>query len=150
MIQFSCSSCGKQYQVKPELGGRKTKCLTCSNPIVVPVVSDVVSEVVVAEIDDSRNDGTIEFSLGFFPLGWFLFFCTPVVVVNGIPARQNWGTHRFEMPPGTYEAKIFVPYLFWPECAANSVNFELRPGEHRRVSFYMWPWVYAKGSMSVT
>jgi len=92
----------------------------------------------------------IRVTLRFFPLAFLLLFCTPVVVINGVTYRLSWGTHYFDLTPGQYHVKIFFPYLFLPECGANSVAFELHQGVVRTVSFYMWPWVFAKGSMSVT
>ena len=159
MIKFSCSSCGKRYRVKREFEGKKTTCAACSSTIVVPTISERAPEIVSADNVDSQiveaevvggSEGShIEFSLRFFPLAFFFFFCTPVVVVNGKPANLSWGKHTFDFPPGTCNIKIFVPYMFWPECGANIVTFDLRPGEHRQVSFFMWPWVFAKGSINV-
>lgn len=35
-LSIQCGQCGKQYQVKPELAGKKVKCQSCGTPIAVP------------------------------------------------------------------------------------------------------------------
>jgi hypothetical protein len=35
-IAIQCGQCGKQYQLKPELAGKKVKCQACGTPISVP------------------------------------------------------------------------------------------------------------------
>lgn len=35
-ISIQCGQCGKQYQVKPELAGKKVKCQGCGTPISIP------------------------------------------------------------------------------------------------------------------
>jgi hypothetical protein len=109
------------------------------------------SQIIYAEPADGRPipPGEMHFSLGFFPLGFFLFFCTPVVVINGVAVRLSWGNHRFMFPAGDYVVEVFFPYLFRPKCGANTVMLRLDPGAARYISFYMWPWMYAKGEMSV-
>ena len=108
-------------------------------------------EIVTAELITERpaSPAGIQLTLGFFPMAFFLFFCTPVVVVNGVANRLAWGTHQFQFPPGDYTVKVFFAYMHMSECGANSVYFRLDPGATRRVSFYMWPWMFGKGSMSV-
>lgn len=39
MISFQCDSCGKTYKVKPEHGGKKTKCKACGSELVIPAKS---------------------------------------------------------------------------------------------------------------
>ena len=110
------------------------------------------SEVIDAEIVSPATPQTtgIQLTLRFFPLAFLLLFCTPVVVINGAAHRLAWGSHWFPLQPGHYNVKVFFPYLFWPECGANSVVIELHHGTVRTVDFFMWPWVFAKGTMSVT
>ncbi|MBM3980171.1 MAG: zinc ribbon domain-containing protein [Planctomycetes bacterium] len=44
MIAFDCPGCGKNFEVKDEFGGRKTKCPKCGAGIVVPVRSTPPAE----------------------------------------------------------------------------------------------------------
>jgi len=83
----------------------------------------------------------------FFPLAFFLFFCTPVIEINGQKNRRTWGTHFFELPPGFYKIKIYFSYLFIPECGANQIKFNISERQIRKVSFNMPPWIFAKGTM---
>lgn len=89
----------------------------------------------------------VEVKLSFFPLAFFLFFCTPTVVVDGKPQRLSWGTHFIGLAPGLHTLKIFFRYLFAPECGANSIDVIVREGTFTKVVFYMPPWMLAKGSL---
>lgn len=91
----------------------------------------------------------IAFDIGFFPLGFFLFFCTPVLVVNGVAYRCGWGKHYFDLQPGQYHIKFFFPYLFMSECGANAVVVDLHPGNVRTVQYYMWPLIFVPGTINV-
>ena len=37
MIEFACESCGKQYRIKDELGGKTAKCKECGNVLHIPM-----------------------------------------------------------------------------------------------------------------
>jgi ribosomal protein S27E len=43
-ISIQCGQCGKQYQVKPELAGKKVKCQACGTPIPVPAGGEAKAE----------------------------------------------------------------------------------------------------------
>lgn len=89
----------------------------------------------------------LDVNMGFFPLAWFLFFCTPTVVVDGEPHRRSWGTHFFELEPGRHTIKIFFRYLHMAECGANSIDLTVEEGKISRIKYYMPPWMLAKGSI---
>ena len=110
------------------------------------------SEIVNAEVVSPQAvpGSRIQVSVKFFPMAFLFFFCTPVVVINGVANRLPWGTHQFDFPPGQYHVRIYFPYMMWPECGANETSFQLEPGALRRVNFYMPPWVFSKGSISVS
>ena len=91
----------------------------------------------------------IETQLGFFPLAFLLLFCAPVVEINGIPHRLSWGTHFFDLPPGRYLVRVYFGYLWMPQCGANHRDVILEPGVIRQVRYFMWPWMFAPGEMSV-
>ena len=92
---------------------------------------------------------SVEVNLSFFPLAFFLFACTPVVEINGEKHKRNWGNHKFELVPGSYTIKIYFPYILMPKCGANEVTFVLQNGDRKKISYYMWPWMFAKGSISI-
>src|SRR5689334_15719238 len=92
----------------------------------------------------------IEVRLEFFPLGFFMFFCRPRVVIDGYLFEQGWWTPRFyQLAPGWHHVRIFVPYLFMPECGANDVDVLVQPGAVLRVNYFKSPWMFLKGDIRV-
>jgi hypothetical protein len=92
----------------------------------------------------------LEIKLGFFPLAFFLFLCTPVVEIDGEKSQKSWGSHDFKITPGQHKIKIYFPYMWMSECGANEVTIDIQEGLKRKVSYYMWPFVFAKGSIHIT
>lgn len=84
---------------------------------------------------------------GFFPLAWVLYFCKTVVEKNGEKNTQKWGTHFFELKPGEYNIKIYFPYLFMKECGANQIQLTIVEGQTKKISFYMPPVIFLKGTI---
>ncbi len=91
----------------------------------------------------------IDVKTDFFPLAWFLFACTPVVEINGQKHSKKWGTHFFELAPGDYTLKIYFPYMMQPQCGANQLQVTVSEGTTTKISYYMPPWMLAKGSMKI-
>jgi hypothetical protein len=92
----------------------------------------------------------VEVKAGFFPLAFLLLLCRPHVVIDGgPPQRRSWGTHFFPLAPGRHLVKVYFPYLFKPECGANQREIDVPEGCVVPVRFYMWPWMFAPGSMKV-
>jgi hypothetical protein len=101
--------------------------------------------------DDDRDDEEtgIEIDLGFFPLAFFFFFCTPRVEINDRVRKKPWGRHFIPLEPGRHTLSVYFPYVFWSECGLNTVDFRLRRGEVKFVSYYMPPIVFLAGSLTV-
>jgi hypothetical protein len=55
MITFQCPSCGKQYSVKDEHGGRKTVCRSCQTSLTVPTAVSVSKSPVEAVLAVEAN-----------------------------------------------------------------------------------------------
>jgi len=91
----------------------------------------------------------VEVKAGFFPLAFFLFFCTPRIEIDGQVHKKYWGTHFFEVAPGTHEIAVYFRYLFMPRCGMNSISVDVTEGEASRVNFFMPPWMLAKGSLKI-
>ena len=87
--------------------------------------------------------------LGFFPLAWILYFCTPRVEIDGKVETRPWGTHVFPTTAGTHTVKIYFPYLINPQCGANTIDVTVTEGNLTRVQYNMPPWMLAKGSLKV-
>jgi hypothetical protein len=94
-----------------------------------------------------ENKTGVQVTTGFFPLAFILFLCTPVVEINGKPNRTSWGTAFFETLPGNNDVKVYFPYLFFPQCGANSISVNVKQGQVVKIKFYMPPWMLAKGSL---
>ena len=92
----------------------------------------------------------IETTIKFFPLAFFLNVFPPTVEINGEKHPTKWGVDFYDLNPGQYIVKIYFKYLFMAECGANSVVVEVKEGQTTRVSFYMPPLIFLKGSMAVS
>ena len=95
------------------------------------------------------NESGVEVKLSFFPLAFLVLFCTPRVEINGHAHTVSWGTHFFALPPGTYQITIYFPYLTSSRCGENTAVVEVAPGQIRHVRYFMPPWVFVPGSISV-
>jgi hypothetical protein len=91
-----------------------------------------------------------EIKVGFFPLAFFLFACTPRIEIDGRVHKKYWGTHFFELPPGTHKITVYFRYLFKSRCGENSVSVNVPAGGVARVRYNMPPWMFAKGSLTVS
>lgn len=92
----------------------------------------------------------VEVRVRFFPLAFFLFFCTPRIEIDGVAHKKYWGTHFFELAPGSHTICIYFRYIFMSACGRNSISVNVEPGKVTQVSYYMPPWMLAKGSIRVT
>lgn len=88
----------------------------------------------------------IEANVRFFPLAWFLFFCTPKIEIDGTVFEKSWGTHFFPLAEGRHTVKIWFMYFF-SRCGMNSIDVQVTDGRVSRISYYMPPWMFAKGSL---
>ncbi len=91
----------------------------------------------------------LEIKTEFFPLAWFLFFVTPTIEINGEKHKKKWGTTSFDLSPGEYKVKIYFPYIGRAECGANNISVSLSEGDQKRISYYMPPWMFSKGSIKL-
>lgn len=86
----------------------------------------------------------------FFPLSFFLFFCTPTIVINGVAHKGGWWSSQFfPLAPGNYNVKIFFKYLTMNECGANAIDVSVAPGQVSHLKYFMPPLVTAKGSLTI-
>jgi len=92
----------------------------------------------------------VELHLGFFPLAFFLFFCSPRVEVDGTVQRSGWGKHVLDLPVGRYTITVYFPYFTMSRCGENSISVDVAEGRTTRVKYYMPPWMLAKGSLTVS
>jgi len=91
----------------------------------------------------------LEVTTGYSPLAFLYAFSTPTITINGTRERRPWGTHRFELPPGTYLVEISYPWLITSECGKNSVEVLLREADHKHVRYTARMVRYWPGKLSV-
>jgi hypothetical protein len=89
----------------------------------------------------------IQVETSFFPLSFFLYLCTPTIVIDGVQCQRPWGTHSFPLPGGMHNVKIFFRYLFMDTCGANQINVVVQPNCVHRVKYEMPAWMFAQGSI---
>ena len=89
----------------------------------------------------------IQIETSFFPLSFFLYACTPTIVIDGVACQRPWGSHSFQLPPGMHNVKIFFRYLLMSECGANSMDVMVESNRVSRITYEMPPWIFSKGSM---
>jgi len=74
-------------------------------------------------------------------LQWVFVFCTPRISIDGWTAeRRPWGRHVFTVAPGPHSVEVWVPYMFFSRMGANSVSFQIAPGDVAEVSWRA-PWL---------
>jgi hypothetical protein len=89
----------------------------------------------------------LQITTGFFPLSFFLYLCTPTIVIDGVACQRPWGTHSFELAPGMHNVKIFFKYLIMDTCGANAINVVIQPNCVHRITYEMPPWMFSQGSI---
>lgn len=86
------------------------------------------------------KNATIELSLTYnrlLLLGWLgLAPPPPTVGINGKKERREWGIHRLELPPDTYEVSISYPTEFLEPYGSKMIQVTLEPGEVRRIRYH--------------
>lgn len=89
----------------------------------------------------------IEIDTSFFPLSFFLYLCTPTIVIDGMATQRPWGAHTFQLPPGPHNIRIFFHYLFMSNCGANAINVVVQPFHVHRIKYEMPPWMFSQGAI---
>jgi hypothetical protein len=89
----------------------------------------------------------IQIDTSFFVLSFFLYLCTPTIVIDGVACQRPWGSHSFQLSPGMHNVKIFFRYLFMSTCGANAINVVVQPDCIHRITYVMPPWMFSKGAI---
>ncbi len=89
----------------------------------------------------------IQIDTSFFPLSFFLYLCTPTIVIDGVATQRPWGTHNVQLPPGPHNIRIFFRYLFMSTCGANAINVMVQPNQINRIKYEMPPWMFSQGAI---
>jgi len=67
------------------------------------------------------------FGLALFP---------PTVEINGKREQREWGIHRLELPPDTYDVSISYPTHFLEAYGSKTIRVTLEPGQVRRIRYH--------------
>jgi len=89
----------------------------------------------------------IEVETSFFPLSFFLYLCTPRILIDGVETRRPRGTHNFQLEPGMHNIRIFFHYLFMPTCGAAAANVVVQPNCVHRIKYEMGMFMFSPGSI---
>ncbi len=94
------------------------------------------------------GQGVVELDLGFFPLLWMLYFCTPKVVINGAMERRPWGKHQIPLPAGVYQLTISFQYGLMSQAgAAHLGQVQVMPGCATQVTYRAPFFIFFSGSI---
>lgn len=99
-------------------------------------------------LDDSGSS-RIDIAVRHSPLAFFYGLLTPTITINKQCHHRPWGTHSFNMTPGSYEVSVSYPWLFSSECGKNTVSVTLRAGESKKVTYTAGLIRYLPGKMVV-
>jgi hypothetical protein len=92
--------------------------------------------------------GMLELDLGFWPLLWMLYFCTPRVVINGAMERRSWGKHQIPLPAGVYQLSVSFPYgLMSNAGSAHLQQVQIMPGCATGVTYRAPFFIFFGGSI---
>lgn len=89
----------------------------------------------------------VQIETSFFPLSFFLYLCTPTIVIDGSGCKRSWGRHFFPLPPGPHNIRIYFRYMLMEYCGANAINIMVQEGRVSRVNYEMPPWMFSQGSI---
>lgn len=89
----------------------------------------------------------IQIETSFFPLSFFLYLCTPTIVIDGVVNKRPWGVHNFAVEPGMHNVRIFFHYLFMSTCGANQINVVVQPNCVHRIKYEMGIFMFSPGSI---
>jgi hypothetical protein len=80
--------------------------------------------------------GQLIVSLDFLFLQWILFFCKPVVEVNGQTMATGWGRKVLALPAGIYQVRCYYSYLFGKSGMATLQQVQVAPGYAMNLAYY--------------
>jgi hypothetical protein len=82
-------------------------------------------------------------------LAFIYEFFTPTIQIDGERHRCRWGSHLFDVAPGTHTVSVSYPWLFSPECGKATTQVEVAPGETKTVTYRAGLIRYLPGKMTV-
>jgi hypothetical protein len=89
----------------------------------------------------------IEISTSFYPLSFFLYLCTPTIIIDGEMTRRPWGIHTFPLAGGMHQVRIYCPYMLMQTCGDASINVVVQPNCIHRIVFDMPMFMFSSGTI---
>ncbi len=89
----------------------------------------------------------IQVETSFFPLSFFLYLCTPTIMIDGVSQQRPWGTHAFQLPGGMHQVRIFFKYLFMDTCGMATLNVVVQPNCIHRIKYNMGMFMFSPGTI---
>jgi uncharacterized RDD family membrane protein YckC len=152
-FKFNCPHCDQHLEAPPEMMGNTIDCPACAKPLYIPsivnsarILPEKKSPPTIPQGQKIQN-AEIKIRLRFFPLAYFLFFCTPTIEIDGVIHRRYWGTHVFPVAPGKRRIRIYIRYFFMSHCGDNAMDVFVHNGYTAVISFFMPLWVLGKGTI---
>lgn len=97
--------------------------------------------------DRSISKAGLILRLRFFPGAFLLNMCIPTVMIDGHEHRLRWGHYFLELPSGSHKVAVSFPWLFMKRCGRNRIQFDVENGKTAVVHYFMWPWIFSRGSI---
>jgi len=89
----------------------------------------------------------IQIETSFFPLSFFLYLCTPTIVIDGVACQRPWGIHSFQLPGGMHNVRIFFKYLLMDSCGFSQINVVVQPNCIHRIKYEMGMFMFSPGTI---
>jgi hypothetical protein len=89
----------------------------------------------------------IQIETSFFPLSFFLYACTPRIVIDGEIMLRPWGSHSFQLTPGMHHVQVYFHYLFMPKCGFTQAAVVVQPNCVHQLKYEMGILMFLPGSI---
>jgi len=90
----------------------------------------------------------IEINTSFYPLSFFLYLCTPTIIIDGQRTQRPWGTHNFPLAGGMHQVRIYFRYMLMDTCGDASINVVVQPNcVHRIVYEAPMGFIFSSGTI---
>lgn len=76
------------------------------------------------------------------PLGFFLFFTGPLIVIDGVERGRTWGEEAFEVAPGIHHLHIHTRYM--GTLGPIDEQVQVGPGQHVGLAYEAPMWMGGK------
>ena len=86
-------------------------------------------------------NNTIEVRLTFNFLAWSIHFVEPIIEINNVSHKKNWGKHFFNLSPGKHSLKVYFSYNGQSKRAYKEICFDISAGEALKICYHVFPFL---------